>query len=92
MTTEQKQTKALFDEAWKRQGVPMKCNDFSFEIRSYETPLNMWWHKYESPCKYTFPSVRAAQHWLNMYRPDILFYDVILVYQRANCPAPFALE
>lgn len=92
MTTEQKITRQRFEDEWKRAGVHLKAKDFSFEIQVYETPLEMYWHRFNTPYPYTFPTVRAAQHFLTMYHPDVAFYDLVLVYQKANCPAPFILE
>lgn len=92
MTKEQKIQRALFDKAWKSQSLQISSDNFGWEVLAYKSPATMYYKQAEPVCEFVFPSVRAARHYMDVYFPYLWAYDVVMCYDKPNCPTPFILE
>lgn len=89
MTTEAKQVLII----WKNdKSVDLDLSSFSWTILAFLSKANLRDCECESVCPFYFPSPKAALHWIDNHRPDLVFYHLELTDMKPNCPFPYLLE
>lgn len=80
-------------EVWKNdKSCDCDLSSFSWQILAFLSKKNLVDCYPESLCPFFFPSPKAAIHWIDDNRPEVLFYELVLTDFVPNCPFPYLLE